>query len=170
MERTTRKPNRLRNYDYSAPGAYFLTVCTHEKRCLLSRIPVGEELAPPAVRLTAIGGIVEKQVRQLPGRFPGLTVEHFVIMPNHIHLLLHLKQGPGGASSSPTVDIRHVLQAFKSITTVECHKSGICSGPLWQRSYHDHIIRDEADHRRIAEYIETNPARWTEDCFYIFEP
>ncbi len=160
MDLPERKPIRLRDYDYSSPGAYFITICTRGKECVLSRILVGEGLAPPAVALTAIGRIVEEQLRLLPGRFPSLSVDRYVIMPNHIHLLLTLSgDSAGGASPSPT--ITNMVGALKSQTS---RLSGMA--PLWQRSYYDHVIRNGDDHRQIAEYIDANPARWGEDRFH----
>ena len=105
MEYPQRKQIRLTNYDYSAPGAYFITICTHEGRCILSRITVGEQLAAPETSLSAIGRMVDEQIRSLPARFPQLTVDHYVVMPNHIHLLLSLSEAAGAASCSPTTRI-----------------------------------------------------------------
>ena len=174
MDRPSRRSIRLKNYDYSTPGAYFVTVCTREKRCILSRVvkpsgdAVEEQLAAPAVVLTKAGRIVDEQIRLLPERFPSLSVDRFVVMPNHIHLLLTISAHAGGASSAPTAenrrrpDITHVVQVLKS-------QSSRLSGdaPLWQRSFYDHVVRSEAEYREIAEYIAVNPARWAEDRFYV---
>ena len=84
-ELPNRKPLRLRDYDYSSPGAYFVTICTRDRKCFLSRIAVGEGLAPPEIRLTVIGKCVEEQIHALPRRYPSVTVDKHVIMPNHIH-------------------------------------------------------------------------------------
>ena len=157
MDLPERKPMRLRDYDYSSPGAYFITICTRWKECVLSRILVGEGLAPPAVALTAIGRIVEEQVRLLPGRFPSLSVDRYVIMPNHIHLVLTLSgDSAGGASPSPT--ITNMVGALKSQTS---RLSGMA--PLWQRSYYDHVIRGERDYSETWAYMDGNPGRWAED-------
>ena len=165
MELPKRKVTRLKEWDYSTPGAYFLTICTAEKRCILSRIPiVGEGLAPPAVELSEIGKIVEEQILDLPRRFPSVSLDKYVIMPNHVHLLISLTGGEasGGASPSPTaVD---VVRAMKSISARQCRaRFGIY--PLWQRSFHDHVIRGEKDYLEIWQYIDNNPARWAEDCY-----
>ncbi len=100
MEYPKRKQIRLTNYDYSAPGAYFITICTHERCCILSQITVGEQLAAPETSLSAIGRMVDEQIRSLPARFPNLTVDRYVVMPNHIHLLLSLSEAAGAASCS----------------------------------------------------------------------
>lgn len=163
MDRPRRKPNRLPHYDYSAPGAYFITICTREKRCILSDVVVGEGLAPPSLRLTDIGRIVEEQILALPQRFSGLAIEKYMIMPNHIHLLIRLSGESGGASPSPTVStgVPAAIGAFKSLTT---RLSGV--RPLWQRSYYDHVVRNETEYKEIWEYITANPAHWAEDRSY----
>lgn len=170
-----RKPLRLKHYDYSAPGAYFITICTDEKRCILSTIRmagslaqtfVGDGLARPVVKLTNVGYIVEHQIEDIPKRFPTVSVDAYVIMPNHVHLLISLDGGAGGASPSPTVF--DVMRAFKSLSTRQA-RSYLGEKPLWQRAYYDHIIRNEKDHSEIWAYIEYNPLRWAEDSLYAEE-
>ncbi len=85
-----RKRNRLPDYDYSAPGAYFVTLCTHEKRCFLSKIAVGALHEAPVVCLTEAGMVVRQAINALPERFPEIQIDHSVIMPNHVHLLLQI--------------------------------------------------------------------------------
>ncbi len=153
-----RKRTRLRHYDYSAPGAYFVTVCTHNRRCILSNIVVGEGLcALPQNILTPIGKEIEKSIEYINDSHDGITIDKYVIMPNHIHLIINLNNS-GGHGSPPLQD---VIRQLKSYTT---HKFKL---PLWQRSFHDHIIRDEKDYGKIAQYIDTNVLRWEKDCFYI---
>ena len=175
-----RKRNRLAGYDYSAPGAYFVTICTHEKRCILGDVAVGEGLAPPAVRLTSIGVVVESQILALPHRYPSLTVVKYVIMPNHVHLLLTLdkRENTGGASPSPTgpgmiscaggaspsPTIPDMVCALKSLSSRQA-KPNLSGLPLWQRSFHDHVIRNDQDYQMIWKYIDENPAKWADDCF-----
>ena len=161
-----RKRTRLSAYDYSGPGVYFLTVCTHNRECLLSQIaPVGEGLAPPVVSLTEIGKIVEEEILALEKHFPEVKMDHYVIMPNHIHLLLSLKEkeNAGGASPSPTVS--SMVGTMKSISTIRCHKE-LKTRFAWQRSFYDHVIRNEKDYREVWEYIEENPVKWTQDQFF----
>ena len=158
MEFPKRKAMRLPDFDYSSNGAYFVTICTHNRRCLLSDI-VGEGLAPPEIRLTQYGKIAEEEIISVQNRFPSVTIKNHVIMPNHIHLLIVLEH-TGGASPSPT--IVDVVRAFKSITTRRCH----CAGKLFQRSFHDHIIRSEKDYIDIWEYIDSNASKWIEDRYY----
>ena len=171
-----RKPLRLEHYDYSTPGAYFVTICTQDRKCILSDIPVGEQLAAPETLLSPLGRIVDEQIRQLPIRFPSLSVDNYVIMPNHVHILLTLRRNAqgtgtaaitGGASSSPTVVA--VVQALKSLTA-RLASDHFQVKPLWQRSFHDHIIRNEQDYREIWNYIDGNPGKWADDFLYPDKP
>ncbi len=162
-----RKPNRLPQYDYSTPGAYFITICAYRRKCVFSRVqvskPVGDGLARPVVDLTNLGYIVEQQIAAIPKRFPTALVDAYVIMPNHIHLLLSLHGDPenaGRASPSPTVG--RVVGAFKSLST-QAAKPCLDGNPLFQRSFYDHVIRDEKDYGEVWAYIEGNPRRWAED-------
>ena len=91
MDRPARKPNRLPNYDYSTPGAYFLTLCTKDKQCILGKIVGGGALDAPRIRLTNAGTVVQKYIAS-GNRIPGVTVDKFVVMPNHIHMILFLDE------------------------------------------------------------------------------
>lgn len=158
-----RKPNRLPGYDYGSPGAYFVTVCTRGRRGILSRISVGEGLASPDLRLTECGRIVERNIFEIEKRF-NFTVDKYIIMPNHVHLLISVPEWAGGPRPSPT--ITDAICAFKSLSAVECGRE-IGVKNLWQRSFHDHVIRGEDDRQKIWEYIDSNAQKWPEDCFYV---
>ncbi len=163
MDFPNRRHIRLQDYDYSSPGAYFVTICTQARRCILSQIAVGEGLAPPETRLTAIGKCVEEQLLDLPRRFSSVGIDKYVIMPNHIHLIVSIQEAAGGASPSPT--LFDVVRVLKSMTT-RLSRAYLGDDLLWQRSYHEHVIRGEADYREIWSYIDTNPAKWAEDRYY----
>ena len=157
MELAKRKPTRLKGYDYSQNGAYFITICTYQRRCLLSSISVGEGLcALPKNTLSPIGAEVEKTVQFISENDAGVRIDKYVIMPNHIHLIVVLEK-TGGDGTPP---LQNVIGRLKSYTT---NKFG---STLWQRSYHDHIIRGEKDYEKIWEYIDKNVIRWEKDCFY----
>ncbi len=160
MNLPKRKPTRLKDFDYSSPGAYFVTICTKDKKCLLSDIIVGEGLCPlPKNSLTAIGKETEKSIQYIGENFADIDIDKYVIMPNHVHLIVTIKDS-GGDGTPPLQD---VIRNFKSYTTNKYGKV------LWQRSYHDHIIRSEKDYQKIWEYIDTNPLKWKLDCFYSGE-
>ena len=171
MDRPERKPIRLKSWDYSAPGAYFVTICTREKRCILSRIArpsVGDVgagvLDGPRVRLSAIGRIVDKTIQSMNNHYDPVSFDRYVIMPNHIPLLIRIT---GDGSSRTPTPTNAIIPAC--ISTLKRMTNQLCGEKLWQRSYYDHIIRNEDDYRHIAEYIEANPTRWTDDRFYIDE-
>ena len=172
MDLPKQKQIRLREYDYSAPGAYFVTICTHDRRCILSDIAVGALHEAPAisVRLTQLGQIVDETIRSLPERYSNLTVDQYVVMPNHIHLLLRIKAERALREAPLREDGTRSLLA-KAVGYLKMNSSKRIHEikpemQVWQRSYHEHVIRNEADYRQIWAYIDTNPAKWTEDRYY----
>ena len=148
----SRKPNRLNGYDYSSQGAYFITICTLDRKCILSRIVGGDALIAPQTNLTHCGEIARKNIESIPG------IDKYVIMPNHIHLLIAI-DGPMKASA-PTISVPNLIRSFKVLVSKEIGQS------IWQRSYYDHIIRDEEDYINHLRYIEDNPVKWLEDKYY----
>ena len=158
MEAAKRKANRLKNYDYSRPGAYFVTICTQDKRCILCEI-VGDGSPVPKDP----GLIAEAAIRRIHEKYPAVHTDRFVVMPNHIHLLLSFDGGTG----DPSPTLGDVIAWFKYTATKEINReAGVSGQRVFQRSFHDHIIRSEADYQKIWEYIEDNPRRWAEDCYY----
>ena len=153
-----RKRNRLKYYDYSTNGMYFVTICTKGREKILSNIVGGDAHIALFVELTNYGKIVDKYINNINSKYPNITVDKYVIMPNHIHLMIRI-DGTMWASSPTTIS--DIVRSLKILTTKEIGKS------IFQRSFHDHIIRDDADYLKIWNYIETNPARWREDCFYV---
>jgi len=163
-----RKNPRLKNYDYSENGVYFLTVCTHERKQILSQI---KEIPDGSFesRLTQYGEIVESVIKILPQRFQ-ITVENYVIMPNHVHLMIMIQdlervRAIRESSLQGRSIISKMMGYFKMNVSKQIHSMEY-SGEIWQRSFHDHIIRDQRDYDKIWMYIEDNPRRWQEDCFY----
>lgn len=133
------------------------------RKPLLSKIIVGEGLAPPVLNMLPFGECIKEQINNLENRYDNVIIDNYVIMPNHIHILMRIKNQTGGASPSPTAS--DVICAFKSITTLE-YKELLPIDVLFQRSYHDHIIRDDIDYQNIWQYIAENPAKWAEDELY----
>ena len=157
MDIPKRKPNRLPDFDYSTPGAYFITICTKDRRNLFWA-DVGASIARP--QLTIWGNITANSICDIPKHYPAVSVDHYVVMPNHIHLLLQINTDTNGRPMvAPTIST--VIQQFKGIVTKRIGQS------IWQKLYHDHVVRGERDYLKIWEYIDNNPARWTEDCFYM---
>ena len=163
-----RKHPRLNKFDYSSPGAYFITICTHNRRRLLSRV-VGRGLAPAeayGVKYTLFGEIAKHQLLLLEKRYSCLSIDQYVIMPNHIHAIFILHGEAAGASPRPT--IMDIVCSYKSLTTIECKKNGL-SNKLFQASFYEHIIRDRKDYDEIKKYIYENPIHWYYDELYTEE-
>lgn len=108
--------------------------------------------------------MIQEQIELLKERYPVIKINQYVIMPNHIHLLISIYEAAAGAGPCPTIS--EVICTLKSITTRLCRKAGYSEAHLFQTSFHDHIIRNELDYRKISEYIQNNPAKWEMDCFY----
>jgi REP element-mobilizing transposase RayT len=155
-----RKHARLKEYDYSTPGAYFITICTQDRRCVLSHI-VGRGLAPAEIQYTQYGEIAKKQLFLLEERYPNLKIDQYMIMPNHIHVIFLLEAA--GASPRPTV--MDAVCAYKSLTTRECKKLQPID-KLFQTSFYEHVIRGREEYMEIAEYITNNPKQWELDEMY----
>ena len=162
----TRKNIRLKGYDYGGNGAYFLTICTEDRERLLGEVIVGQGLC--SCRLTDIGNLVECETKKLSERFLNVTIDKYVIMPNHVHIIIFLEQSQNERQEqSPCPTIGDIMCAYKSITTKLCNRADNITGRrIWQFRYHDHIIRDEEDYLMKWNYIDTNPARWAEDKYY----
>ncbi len=149
-----RKNLRWKNYDYSLPGHYFMTIVINERKCLLGTIE--EEI----MHLSEAGKMINETIITLPQFFPGITVCHHVVMPNHIHLLI-LNNGQNQMinvmNSLKTYTTNKYIQGVKENGWPRFHQS------LWQRSYYDHVVRDATEFEMIADYIYHNPIHWNKD-------
>ena len=170
-----RKTIRLQNYDYSQNGAYFVTICTAHKRPLFGVVrrgdPCGRPPGPAYVELSELGRIVESYLTEIPSHYPDVHLASYVIMPDHIHMILVLTQNQpqrAGQCPAPTEEsdlscrrggtpgppaLPKIINAFKSLTT---RKAGTS---LWQRGYYEHILRNQQDFDEAAGYIAGNPVR-----------
>ena len=161
----SRKNTRLQRYDYNTPGAYFLTICTENRRCLLSRIVGTGVLDGPNIELLPYGKVAAKYINQLNEFYDSLCVESYVIMPNHIHILLQILEGPSG-TPVPTKQ-NSIVSQFVSTFKRFCNKE--YGQNIWQARSYDHIIRDQADFDKHLQYIYENPFGWEKDEFFSAE-
>ena len=118
MKLPKRKPTRLKKYDYSQNGYYFVTICTHNKKHIFGNI-VGQGLAPAEINLSECGKIAESEITNLENRYKHIKIDKYVIMPNHIHAIIIIDKYTAGASPCPTLS--EIICSFKSITTRKCH-------------------------------------------------
>ena len=146
-----RKNPRLKSYDYTSYNYYFVTVCTKDKACIFGS----------QQRLSPIGRVAEECIEKMADHFLDVRIDKWVVMPNHIHAIIIL---PGNVISLSTV-----IGQYKAAVSKKAHI--FCPDiSIWQSSFHDHVIRNQADYERIWAYIDTNPARWVDDCFYTPQP
>ena len=166
MKMVERKPNRLQEYNYNQDGAYFITICTKDRRKVLSTI-VGDDAHIVPKRY---GEILEKYIKNVP------EIEKYIIMPDHVHMIIRLQGGAMWASPPTKNDqvvglhvdaymrsqnkIASIVRSLKILTTKEIGES------IFQRSYYDHVIRNQQDYNTVWEYIENNPLKWKlmQDC------
>ncbi len=159
-ELRTRKRIRLKEYDYGREGAYFITICSYEREYLFSEIASTE-----GVRLSNIGMVIDREIQQLLTRYPAISIDKHVIMPNHVHLILFVNETP------TPLKVGDVIGALKSLTTKRANEIECVPGrKIWQFRFHDHIIRNEEEYRKIWDYIDTNPQKWREDYYFIEKP
>ena len=163
-ELPVRKKIRLDGYDYSQAGYYFVTICVKGGHEILG------EITNDQIILNEYGLVVTQEIQNIPVIRKECFVIKFVIMPNHIHLIVQLVGDDGNrpgterrADCHPPLrkSVSNMVQGFKGAVTRQIGFS------IWQRSFHDHIIRNEAEYRRICQYIDENPARWVEDRHYV---
>ena len=150
-----RKKNRLQTYDYQTPGYYFLTFCTADRACLLGYVTEADETRPSRVVLSDAGIVVEESIRAIPDHYAGVLLDKYVIMPNHVHMILVFQD-----TGRPCPAISRIVQQLKGVITKRLGKN------IWQIHFHDHVIRGETDYREIWEYIDNNPAKWALDRYY----
>jgi len=152
---------RLKGYDYSSAGCYFITVCIRTQEFLFGNIIAGE------MHLSENGNIAKNELLHIPRHYENVKIDKYTIMPNHIHAIITIVgaplaapagEGTGRASASPTIG--NIVRGYKAGVS-----RSIGFTP-WQRSYHDHIIRDDTEYHRISQCIDQNPATWQQDQYY----
>ena len=167
MELNSRKNNRLGDYDYSMNGLYFITVCTKDRFPYLAEINgeptnVGADIIRPIVTLTDIGKILDFSINDLKNHYENITVSKYCIMPDHVHLIISIMnpifpENSGRMISAPTIST--VVGSLKRYVS---KNAGV---QIWQKSFHDRIIRNEAELRQIWQYIDNNPINWANGIY-----
>jgi putative transposase len=160
-----RKSPRLQGYDYAGEGAYFVTICTQNRVHLFGDV-VDDEMV-----LNTLGCIVETCWDDLPNHYNNIQLDAFVVMPNHIHGIIFISDGDVGAGFKPAPTKRHglteIVRGLKTFSARKINQLRDTPGiSVWQRSFHDHIIRDPHGLDKIRAYIATNPARWHADSLF----
>ena len=168
-----RRSIRLRGYDYTQEGFYFVTICTYKRKCLFGKIKDGK------IHLNKYGEIVKDEWIKTEKIRKNIKIDKFVIMPNHIHGIIIIEKSIVRAYcntpvqrtfKSPSNTIGAIIRGFKSAVTNRINRIRKSPGiSVWQRNYYEHIIRNEKDYLRIVEYIQNNPLKWEWDKYYVEE-
>ena len=155
MELPKRKHPRLKDYDYAQNGAYYITICVEKHQCILGHIDENKNMC-----LSAYGEVARKYLQEIDTHYPFVHVVNYIVMPNHVHLLIQKELPPRVLAEVQvkddfkTASIDVIVRAFKRMTTREIGHS------IWQGSFYDHVIRNYADIQRVSDYIDANPRRW----------
>ena len=161
MDFRYRKPTRLKEFDYSNNGVYFVTVCSKDRKPIFSRIVGDGDLDVPKVLLSNYGNKIKNNLEYMNKIYNHIEINNYVIMPNHIHILINVSASGMSGSPSPT---NEVIPSF--IGTLKRFVNKEVGENIFQRSYNDHIIRNERDYLEHYTYIENNPIRWELDELY----
>ena len=153
MKYPVRKSTRIPNFDYSSDHYYFITICTYDKKCIFGSIN----------NISSYGKIAADAVMDMENHHIGVKVDKFVVMPNHVHMIVVIGC-TNKIQNNP--DLNQVVGAFKSAVSQKIHLLDP-TVQVWQRSFHDHVIRGQTDYEKIWNYIDTNPMRWDKDCFFV---
>ena len=161
MEQQKRKAIRLKNYDYASNGAYFITICVKNRENLLWN--VGATCGRPCTNheLSDYGLVVNNEICKINAIYKkSVIIDKYVIMPNHIHMIIILhNEIEGRPQVAPTIS--RIIQQYKGSVSKQIGFS------MWQKLFHDHIIRNEKEYEKIWEYIDTNPLKWELDCYHV---
>lgn len=142
-----RKSPRLKDFDYATPNYYFVTICTHEKKCLFGK----------PEQLNTFGKYAESGFLGINKHFPKCKIDKFVVMPNHVHAIIVIQSGESSLST--------IVGSYKSYVAKQIHAHHP-NRTVWQSSFHDHVIRNQAGYEKIWTYIDSNPLKWNDDCYF----
>ena len=154
-----RKPNRLKDYDYSHDGAYFVTICAKDRENLFGTVIVGAAICRPCsslyVELSDIGYTIDVAINNIPRKYPLVFMDTYIIMPNHVHLILvidnlrsaqfHRQVADNGRQVAAPTTVQKIIGHMKRFVSMQCGYS------VWQKSFHDHVIRNEEEYQKIWE-------------------
>lgn len=170
---TQRRLNTMRHtaHDYTAPGAYFVTICVHDRQLLFGQIVNG------VVQLSPLGAVAQRCLTDVFGHHAHVRLDVFVVMPNHVHILLWIVQpgvqqpapGPQRAFAVPIAgSLSTLVGTYKAEVSRQAKRAGLApAGPLWQRNFWDRIVRDDHELHNVRNYIQTNPQRWGLDRLHV---
>lgn len=150
-----RKLPRLSGFDYSSENYYFVTICTRNRKCLFGDVG----------NLNELGMLAERELRSIPEHFPEVRVDRYVIMPNHIYAVIVIGCTDHEERSRPFPTLSQVVGLYKSGVT-RLWRQHVPGAEIWQKSFHDHILRRDDGYLNVIRYMEENPLKWETDKYY----
>lgn len=158
-----RKEIRIKQYNYSQEGMYFITICTKNRECFLSSVIFKEKTNEAQISLLYEGAVADKYIQSINKVYKNICISYYVIMPNHIHLICEiLEEKWSSRTPTPTnAIIPSMVSTFKRLTNKEINNK------IWQRNYYEHIIRNEREYLEIIQYIQNNPLNWNRDKYFM---
>ena len=157
----SRKRNRMKNFDYSKNGAYFITICIQDRISYFGKIKEGK------ITLNKYGEIVAKTWEWLATQYPYVELGEFIVMPNHFHGIIYINSnnvvGTGRDLSTKIKPISELIGAFKTVSSKKINKDNSLFSFYWQRSFYDRVIRNEKELEKMTDYIRLNPENWEKD-------
>ena len=160
------KSIRIQGYDYSQPGTYFITICTSQKKMLFGEVTHG------IIHLSKLGEIARQELEQISLKFSKIHLDVFVVMPNHIHILITISANGTSIQTTNSEAFRHpvpgsiptIVRAYKAaVTRQAAMRRDIYISEVWQRNYYEHVVRTEREKEQIYAYIVSNPDQWDSD-------
>ncbi len=178
-----RKRNRMKGFDYSSNNIYFVTICVQNRECCFGYVGTGRDLSVHhpenhhpenqmvdlfmmQMNLNVIGEIVQAKINWLQEQYKYVIIHNYVVMPNHVHIVIEIDSIKVKDSSVKIKSLSSLIGAFKTVSSKFIHQQGLESF-AWQRSFHDHIIKNEKAYDNIMNYIDLNPQKWNQDTFYL---
>lgn len=169
-----RKQIRLKDYDYSQNGYYFITICSKQRQCLFGSIVGADTIRP---QLNECGNHIKKSILEINNRYKNVFVDKYVIMPNHIHMILVIagadtirpETNDGNATDGQNEKNGRIISAPTVSVIIGQMKRWVSKNigfSCWQKSFYEHIIRNEQAYQKICEYIENNPKKWEDDKYH----
>ena len=161
MDKPNRKNIRLKGWDYSTNACYHVTICAKDRKCIFGQVKrTGDIERPYEVEFTPLGSVCNEAISGDAGKNPAVSIENFVVMPNHVHILVWIKRG-----EAKPVDLSSFVKYLKSKVTRAARVAGI-QAEIWQKGYYERIIRNDEDFFGVWEYIDANPAKWDDDPYH----
>ena len=154
----TRKNLRISKYNYSNIGCYFITICTQDRKNILSKIYYKKETL--VHELSDFGIITEKYIKSINKTYNEIKINYYIVMPNHIHFICEIIEKHKNTISRTNEKLPFLISTIKRLINKECKEK------IWQRNYYEHVIRNEKEYKKIVKYIEDNPYKWEKDIYF----